>query len=297
MATAEQIIRRVLVRCGWPSVNAPLSDAEILELVDDEITSTLWPQLHAAQGDWHLARRDYTLVNGQALYRLPSRVWGPIKELLYVDSAGVARDLSKINIAEIGRLSKNQRPMDGSPYYAYADGDSLGLFPVPQSTDFSLRVIYYREPNAMCLATLARQITVVVDKQNFTLSSTIGSLGASVDFIGNGNAHQVISEEQPYAAVVGTNLGMQGEVPEDVQVGDWATPTGFTPVAPIPNHMIPQLCDRVAMAAMNSNGDQAGFNRNLATAKEREGRGLPTLEPRIEAEPDVIVPHSSPWRS
>jgi hypothetical protein len=298
VATADQIIRRVLVRCGWPSSNAPLDNAEILELVDDEITSTLWPQLHAAQGDWHLARKDYTLVSGQALYRLPELVWGPIKELEYVDSSGRARDLTVVNVGELGRIGNDSRPLNGTPYYAYVDGDNIGLFPPPSGTEYALRVTYYREPSALCLESAARRINILTSNDELTLESTIATFdGADVDIIGKGGSHQVIGAELGVTSVVGTLLTFANAYTEPLGVGDWVSLSGTSPVAQIPNHMVPQLCDRVAMAALNSNGDQAGFNRNAAVAKEREARGVPTLEPRIEAEPAIITPHSSPWRS
>ncbi len=300
MATADQILRRVLVRAGWPAnvAHAPLSAAEILELVDDEITGTLWPQLHASQGDWHLATRNYTLTPGVARYRLPSKVWGPLKELLYVDAGGEARDLVVMGIHELGRLPQNARPSTGSPFFIYVDGDHFGLWPTPTSSDYTVRVIYYREPNALTLEANARRITALLDDEGgeFTLSTTTSDFdNVDLDFIGDGNGHQCVADDRRSVSVTATTLTMDSKVTE-AAVGDWVAQSGFTPVAQIPNHMVPQLCDVVAAACANSNGDDKSFARNLGRAREREQRGTPTIDPRVEAEPVYVVGQDSAWR-
>lgn len=299
MATADQILRRVLVRAGWPAdvSKAPLGATDILELCDDEITGTLWPQLHASQGDWHLATRDYTLEVGTARYRLPLNMWGPIKELLYVDAAGEARDLVVMSVHELGRLPLQARPRNDTPFFIYVDGDHFGIWPTPTSTEITVRVIYYRAPSPLCLEAAARRVTAVVDDETFTLASTIATFEspAYLDFVAGGSGHAICAENKESAGVVGTQLNM-GESFTGVEVGDWVCLTGFTPLAQIPDHMVPQLCDVVAAACANSFGDDKTFARNLGRAREREQRGMPTLDPRVEAEPVIIVGQDSAWR-
>ncbi len=301
MATADQILARVLVRCGWGSTNNPVSDAEILAFADDEIIGTLWPQLLASQGDWHLAYADSALVADQAAYRMPKRMWGPIKDLLLVSSDGRARGLSVVNIEELGNLD----PSSGAPglvrFAAYIDGDSIGLWPTPGAGDAAaglvLRVRYYRRPNTLCLSALARQITAKPSALVLTLASTIEDWdnATEVDFVGDGVSHQVLAEDRGVTSVVATALTMDAAYPTTLVAGDWVTVAGTTPVAPIPDHMVPQLVSRVAAQCLNSNGDQLGFARNAAMATDHERRVMPTIEPRQEAEPRMIVPRNSPY--
>jgi len=293
VSTADQIVARVLVRCGWGSSGNPVSDAEILALADDEITSALWPQLHSAQGDWHLATKDHAITSGQALYRLPASAWGPIKDLLFVDSSE-ACSVPVVNVEELGHMAASGGPVSRSPYFAYVDGDSVGLHPIPASTSGTLRIRYYRQPSTLCLVAAARRITSIVDKQTYTISSPIGTFdGARVDFIGIGVAHQIISAEQLVTSVVSTSMEMDTSVPESVEVGDWVSLSGTTPVAQIPDHMVPQLVQRVAMQCLSSHGDNDGFKRASMMAADLERRGIPTIDPRNEAEPRVIMPRGS----
>ena len=300
MSTADQILRKTLVQCLWPATNAPLTSAEILELLDDEISETLWPQLHAAQGDWHLAVADTDLVASRARYRMPRRMWGPLKELLFVDEDGEARDFQTINISQLGRMARESRPSssDTAPYYAYVDGDFIGLHPIPSAAAGTLRVMYYRSPNALCLEAAARQISGITSSTVVQLETTITGWTSSsvVDIIGAGGSHQVVADGVGVASLVGTALTFDAALPDGVEVGDWVSLTGTTPVAQVPDNLIGQLISLGAAMCMASVGDDKGFARSSAKASDKERRAQNTLEPRNEAEPTIIRPRRGFFR-
>lgn len=353
----------------WPSTNAPLTTAEILEILDAEITGTLWPQLHASQGDWHLTYLDRSLVAEQRLYRMPKRMWGPIKDLLIVDSTGKETSLELINVEELGRMGTVGTSGGAERFVAYVDGDAVGLYPLPAEADtaLSLRERYYRAPNALCLAADARQIVEGVFTVDVTNMSTVGlsgllanvtidtgsgytpaigdslSLGGSVsgvvvlvtdathfridrdnsnigtgdatmslgpnrlkvgstvdwtalDVIGAGVSHQVLGDELAISAVDGTIITLEDDYPSLIEVGDWVSEAGTTPLAQVPDHLVPQLVQAAATVCLASGGDQAGFARSAAMQAKYEQRGMPTIDPRQEAEPRVIVPRNSPFQ-
>lgn len=344
----------------WPASNAPLTNAEILALCDDEITGTLWPLLHSGQGDWHLAYADHAITSGQALYRLPSRTWGPIKDIVFVDG-GQQSPCSVVNIEELARLGRGTPA--GQRYVAYVDGDAIGLHPEPTATSGTLRIRYYRTPNALCLSADARQVVAptftvsvtdmtsagaplanvtidtgsgytpgigdsylsgsgtvsgtvvaVTDATHFQISRDNANLGTgtgtvtlgpnrlklsstvswdSADVIGVGGSHQVQADELAISVVDGTIVTLTEDYPSNVAVGDWISAAGTTPLAQIPDHLVPFLVSRVSALALAAHGDQAGFTRAATISADLERRALPTVDPRNEAEPRVIIGRSS----
>ncbi len=282
----------------WPATNAPLTSAEILEILDAEITGTLWPQLLSSQGDWHLAYVDRALEADRAAYRMPQRMWGPVKDLLLVDSAGKADSLLLVNIEELGRLEPIPGAGGSGRFVAYLDGDSVGLWPTPTAADesYSLRIRYYHAPNTLCLESEARRVVTPQTSTTMVISSNAPTWTSTteLDIIGEGVSHQLLAEEQGVASHVSVALTFDAAYPDAVEAGDWLSISGTTPVAQIPDHLVPQLVQLAVAECLASVKDSATA-RASAKAADLERRGLPTIDPRQEAEPRVIVPRNTPF--
>lgn len=300
--TADTFATKVARRCFWPTTNAPLSTSEILAIGDEEISGDLWPQILASQGDYYLGKLDQAITADVARYRMPNRAYGPIREVVVVDDDGLEYDVPLINIGDLGAALSSYGATSSGVHH-YIDGDFIGLWPVPDATDHTLRVRYYRHPNELVLVASALQVTSIAALAGGDLvfasnPDTLWNVGDKLDVVSNGNAHQILADEYtiasfPNATTLRFSATLTGS---GIQVGDWVTLTGYTPVVQVPDFMVPALIRRTAQGALEAFGDEAGALREGRAAKRLEERAQATSIPRSEAESRVVVPRNSPLR-
>lgn len=295
--TAETLIAKVQRRCFWPSTNAPFSDADILDIADEEIAGTIWPSIIATQGDYYISAIDHAITAAYDRYRLPTNSYGPIRDILYVDSAGVETSMRMIDLEDLGRLPVST----GDDYQYFLDGDFIGLYPMPASTEGTLRIRYFRHPSALALASAGATITAATDAAavlDFVISVLPATFvtGAYVDVTNHGNSHQLLLDRWLLStAAVLTLTSLTTWHGSGIGVGNYVTLSGTTSIVPVPDQMIPWLVSRVAAACLQGNDpSNAQIQRELA--RDHEARAISVSKPRSIAEPQTIVVRNSPYR-
>lgn len=294
--TAAQLIARAKARALWPTENAPLTDAEILSLADEEILGTLWPILLKSQGDHYLSVLDYPITANYSRYRQPNNAIR-IKDVLLVDEDGEEGDsLNFVNIEELGRLGN-----DGD-LVAYIDGDFLGLHPRPELTQHTLRIRYYRAPSALTLegvrvGAVSLPSTIAIDEDDTpTHPATFFTPAADdeLDIVSGGNTHQLLCDRFTVDNfALGAILFEEELDGSGVQEGDWISYAGRTPIVQVPDHMVPLLIQRLKLAMVDAHGDNAAFQRTASMLQPLTAAASSTTSPRTEAEPKTITGHLS----
>lgn len=306
MATVAQLLTMIRMRARWPTTNAPVPDDSLLLLANDEIASFFWPLLLASQGDYYTTYQDCAIVVGRARYRLPKNGFGPIKDALLVSTSGRESSLSFCNLGEVGKGDVSS----ADPYMAFIDGDLLGLTPAPTVTDGTvLRIRYYRKPNVLIPtdAGLGNIVAPVLSITSATrlvadedLASFIGDVGRVVDILGQGSGHQVLADSMTVTANSAAGAGLLNldfaAIPDVVEVGDSLVWSGYTPFVQLPDFMVPLLSARVAMLALDIEGDEPAFKRKAALVDELQKAAVGALEPRYEGEPRMTQPRGTPHR-
>lgn len=300
MTTGVELLAMIRTRARWPSTNAPVSDANLLLLSNDEIASVMWPWLLASQGDYYTTYQDAPITANKTRYRLPDKAFGPIKGAWLVDVAGVERPMSFCGIAELG-----QDVSTDLDFTAFFDGDLLGLTPTPKVTDGrTLRIRYYRRPNLLNAAaaeagTALRVIGTLTSATRLTLTSNVaGSVfgaGRAVDIISQGGNHQVLAESLVITAAGTATLDF-ASYPDVIAAGDHIVDAGLTSLVQLPDYMVPLLAQRVAMIGLDIEGDSDGFERKLALVAELKKEAIGTMQPRQEGEPRMTQPRGTPHR-
>lgn len=323
---ADDLVSKALVRCFWPATNAPITSAEMLALADEEISGRYWPLVISSQGDYYLSWRDAAITAGQRRYRLPMRTYGPIKDVVHVDSSGKLTSLSQINIEDIAHQTITSAG-DNIRAQWYFDGDFIGLYPEPVRTEGTLRIRYYRHPSSLVLQAAAAQVMKVtlnsggVDKLLLNTAALPTGWDAlipllTLDLIGQGNAHQVLAADCIATAVATVVAAKQlsfavGTIPSDLgderdlslQLGTtnallgYVALVGRTPVVQLPDFMLPALIRQVAGASLRAHGENDAADREDAAAARLLEQAESTAKPRSEAEPNYIVTRNSPLRA
>ena len=309
--TANNLISRVLRRCFWPAdsgtglaSNAPLTDADILAIADEEIAGDFANMVVQLGGEWFYAEADYAITATKARYRLPDKLFGPLIDVVRVDSAGNQISLGELDTREIGhRLGSSTRNFDH-----LVQGDFVRLSPTPTATQDTLRVKYHRQPGTLVLVANALQITSVSDDLDTSTSLEFGSdpaaifsEGDEIDVVSDGNAHSlhtyenaITSVSNPAILIGATN---NGEPTSLIAIGDWAVLSGTTPIVPLPNELLSALVKRVASECLRANGERDAAMREAKAADEAWTAAHSLLFDRSEAEPNTVITHNSSLRS
>lgn len=307
--TAENLITAVKRRCFWPTTNAPLTDAQILAVADEEILGTLYPTVIAAHADYYSATLDQAIVASQSKYRLPANAYGPIKDITIVDPNGVEFSVSLSDAEDVGHglwfnRYYGQYNNGGVSFTMFFEGDFLQLRPLPNASVNSLRIRYYRQPSPLCLSAITTTVAsiVSVSAKQFTIAANPASWSQSpatyLSIITQGNAHQTIVDEALISILSSLTITLANSGPSiaDIAIGDYVTLQDTTPVVQLPDFMLTAAVRRIAAACLEAHGDEKA-GAEFTEANRLIELAIETATPRTEGEPKVITTSNSPWRS
>lgn len=297
--TTSDLLTSVKLRCFWDT-NAPLSDAELLTLANDELQSDVFPLLLSSQGGFRLADLDHSITADQQLYKLPPRAHGGrLYDVLYVDSNGRETSLPMQEMEELGHIyTEGGVESPGSMLWFLKD-DYVGLYPTPTTTRDTLRLRYYMRPGTMVTVASAAQITAVTSTTLTFASGTIPTAWTTTntfDVISDTGTFRNIEIDKTSNTITTTSMTWT-TLDSGVQVGDWVALAKESPLPQIPEALHPYLYQKVAVRALQSAGDREGWRDAIAELEKMEDRVKDLMSPRVDGETKSIVPRYAPIRN
>lgn len=298
--TSDSLITRVIRACRWSTESEslrPRTNADLLAIADEIILGTVWPTVLALSPDYYVCTIDHALVDGYSRYRLPGRIFGPVKDVLVLDADGNEANSNLITLEELGRLER----LAGSRMYHYIDGDYLGVEPVPGAgvTD-SIRIRYFRAPSTLALAATSTTVTACdfeTDPDELTVDDgSVFTTGDDADVISAGSAHQVLAEDIGLTVAGNVLTSDTTLLGSGVQLGDYVAPAGTTPIVQVPDHATPWLVALIASEAMEHH-DPQGSTRQAQRAAALLGNMQKISAPRTLSEPETLSDPLSPFEA
>lgn len=310
MMTGDQLIAAVKRRCFWPRGvdKAPFTDAEILAICDEELVSDARPMVVQAGGEFDLAYKDYTIVSAQARYRLPSRMYDGVRDVVWVDSSGQEFKLGTLMLEDVPSaivVAMTTPSVRDCRYYL--DGDFLHIHPAPTDTSGTLRVKYALHPSALVKTTSANVaiITGFTYAENGdppydgVISWTAGQLnpdGVTCDVVSAGNAHSCLMYDFTAVVTTGDNSRFEWPFNPSIVAGDYLCRAGYTPIVQLPDAALAYFVRQCARACLEAADDEQGAAREFRAAEALRAKALGVLKPRNKAEPTTITTRNSPLR-
>lgn len=290
-ATTDDLADAIRECAALPDAGT-LADAEIFRVADREIQTRFVPFMREVREGYGLTYTSQTLTVGTADYRIPSDAQGgTIQSLVYVDSSGNERNLTRLTIQDDQEWSTNGSVRGYALY-----GDKIRLFPAPDTAD-TLRIWYYRRPSKL----VAVASCVTVSSKTSTTLTTSGTptwaSGTPIDVV-QANPHFAVVIDGNAATYVTTTTTLAGSATTtDVTVGDYVCEHMTSCVVGLPAELYYALVSATAAQLLNSDGDPQGFAREMAQCERlmRDARSI--LSPRADGSPRFIFPRNSPTRS
>ncbi len=277
-----------------------LTEARIIEFLDEDMRSTLVPLVLAAKEEFYVQNYDQTPVTGTYTYTIPKRAaFATWRDIVWVDPLG-----NEIAMTELApEYVKITYPVGNlPPIYTFGfvlQNDHIVLWP-PNSTiptQYMLRMKIKRQPNHLTPASNCAQVTSVNSGASqvtlngngdttWTTSLTFDAIPNSPQFtsLGDDLTISTINQVTPTATVLTFN-----SYPTNIAVGDWICPARLSPIPQIPYDCFPLLIQRGVIRCLESLGD----TQNLQVAERRyQDMAVDfarTVSPRIEGTRKALV--------
>lgn len=290
---AEDLIESVKSRSFAPISQTTFQDADILRILNEEMSLGLVAKIQKQREDFFLTRKTTNLIASKDHYLLPKRAIGNALKALFLVSGTDKRLLTRRDIDRIGEYSTT--PGDSSEFYF--EGDEVVLMHTPGSGTDSLLFVYSRRPNKLALTTSCAKISsvsTVTTTTTFTVDTDLTAdlaVGDKVDFLRTDSPFTLWSEEVAITAITATTIAVLKSDIVDVDgtvepaALDYICPTGFSNIPMLPEEFHPVLAEMGACRMIRSLGDAAKLQASMATLKQMMDDALDLIKNRAESSP------------
>lgn len=279
----EDLVNSVKRRSLVPVSQTTFQDSDIIALANEEIGSTIVPDIQAVREDLFLTLKEVSIVNSQADYRLPERAIGSsLKTLMFGLDSDSVWEIPRIH------LSRTQDSVtSGNPDSFFLKGDFVSLYPTPNGGGL-LKMWYYRRPSELVPTSEVATITAISDLGS-TLSITVdadltGVLSTTVtaDIFSNVAPSIIKVMDIEIVSVSASTIVITLDNSNDFVVGDCISlsKTINTPLVPVEFH--PVLAQAVSCRLLEALGDLNKLQTGMTKLAEMRSQALKLITNRVE---------------
>lgn len=308
------LIRRAKLQEMVPNSDVTFSDADIMELMGQELLSTIVPLVAGVREEYMVVTRDYVLPTQNAgqtsnvvnWLEIPEEATGlRLRDVYVTDNNGNFTNLPRLNPEQVAAFTNmswfgpSMNTWAGSGYGGfYVQGNRLFLYPYVMASNRAVRLTFERRPAKLNLTAYSAQI-INITGNDVTVGPTVSSWTANqyVDFVKNATPHDYVADQSatqalytsavPLQAVLvgaasGSTYTFDSAVIASLSVGDWMCTNGYAPFAQfIPTEASNVLVQATSVRLLEALGDREG--QKFAQDKlDRYSRDLVKLiEPRV----------------
>lgn len=288
----DTLASNVALRCLNPASQNTFQQADIVTLMDRELSLGIVPLLKKLNQSYMVMNVDRTIVQGTSAYTFPPRAVGnAMRDIVLLDSSGNEVALNNLEREYI----KVQFPFNFVPsiwsFGQYLTGNEVNLWNtlIQSYTAYTLRFITERRPGGLTLSTNCGQITAITGNV-LTLSNVDSSwtTSSTFDIINDQPPFQSIVDDATITAISGSQITLTS-VPTGLARGQWVCPAMLSCIPQIPYEFFALLEERtVAVLA-----EALDMSQLLASAKARivefENNASAIARPRVSGSPKVII--------
>jgi hypothetical protein len=300
----DAMINSARRRTMTPEDTSTFTDADILDILDEEMNAQVLDKLKVLHGD------NLTVVvdiprNDEGSYDIPYRAVGNTLRDLSMVQGDVLYELSQISI---GELPDHTYSSDSNAYMDmfYMENSQIKLVG-PSRSYTSIRMRFMLRPNVLTKQEEAGTISdIVTDDIAGTTTLVLSSVGRNFvsgveyDIIGAKSPNKIKAfDKLPTSVSIGSSgsivfntADLSNEL-RDIKKGDYVSLAGETPVPNIPTEMHPLLAQAAAVQLLESMTDTEALT-NAQKRMEKMTASIQTLvDNRVDLAPKKIKPRHS----
>lgn len=265
-----------------------LSDADILNIANDELQTFVVPLLMSVREEYFVTYLDTAIVAGTTDYALPQRaIGGKLRNVLVGDTTNGFVPLLRIEPEQAWRYGTS----GGTAGYTVR-GNSVVLVPSPSSAS-TLRMEYFRRPGA--LVTVAASTTVsTVAAPNVVTTATIPATmttSAPLDGILAYPTFETTFSDITPSVASGTSLRLA--TLGSLAAGDYVCLAGASCVPQIPVELHPLLAQRTVLKIWEAQGNPNAKSAQ-AIGDEMAKHAMTLITPRVEGGARYLINRNAP---
>lgn len=296
MISSNDVLRSVKRAVSVPASQPLLTDADILALADEIISSRIVSLIESFDTEFFLRLQTIPILPNKSLYDIPYRaVARGLRDLTILDTNGNKRSLPLIALEDIPFFIQSTF-ISGF----YFRGDKIALTPpVPDLPTSTVLECWWRiAPSKLMQESNAGVVSNISYAQAGFDLVTLSSIpsyctpGALIDFVKAKSGSAILDFDQTIQSINGNTLYFtEGAVPTDLSIGDYICPPQYSPVLnEIPNETIGLIRSHVTYRILMAIGDYEAaaivWNKDIP-AEEKDFKSL--MSPRIDGEPTIVI--------
>lgn len=288
----DSLAANVNLKCLNPISQNTYTLADIVTLMDNELSLGVVPLLKKTQQDYFVYNVDVTITAGKSAYTMPRRAIGnALRDVVLLDASG--NEVALNNLAR--EYIKVQFPFNFVPsiwsFGQYLTANEVNLYNtlIQSYTAYTLRFITERRPGGLTLSTNCGKVTAITGSV-VTLSNVDSAWTTSTtfDIVDPLPPFRPISDDVAVTNITGQQMTLSS-VPTDLAVGQWFCPAMLSCIPQIPYEMFPLLTERTVATI----AEGLDMSQLLASAKakitEFEENSAALARPRVTGSPKVII--------
>lgn len=291
--TTSGLVANIKRRVTVPTSQNLFQPEDIVAFANDELQSFIVPLIMSVREEHFVAVYEVSVEANQQYYEIPGDAIG--MKLRAVD---VINDQSNNTIwSSLARLEPEDVSGNywdyGQPTGFYLQGNSVVLYPIPQSGG-TLRLTYFKRCSELVYVNKAGLVSNVDTNTNEVTLSTVPAgwvVGTLVDVVNPNPPFNTPKTQLEITAVNGFTVTLSDVT--GIVNGYWVCLTGETVVAYIPVECQNVLAQAAACKLLEALGDSEGLKRSQAKLEEIIKQMMTILNPRVDGSPKKITSHGN----
>jgi hypothetical protein len=295
--TSGDLVDSIKTRGQIPDTQNLISDDRILQLANEEMSTTLLPMVLSKHEAYYLVKEVIQFENGKNRYDIPSRSIGSkIREVSFLQDIDNLNELREMVQISVDDLSHQQFNSNVNHFYIEDDQIVIHVDPESISSTSGILVHYFQRPNALVLGIRVGVITNIDRNSGIVTFSTLPDnfeANQKYDFIRTKSPHKILDYDVMIKYITLDPL----DIPDSLVVGDRVALAGETDLVNAPTELHPLLAQMTCSLVLESIGD----NQNLVLAEQRLKRMKDdvgsVLDNRVIGSPIKARRRNSPLRN
>jgi len=298
--TTNELIEDIKQRASVPTSQSLFNEDRFVRFLSSKLRDNVVPLMLSVREDYFVTYVDLDVTNLTAetnKYSLPERAIGmKLKDVVLVDDRG--------NEEQLPRLTYQDKALPGhvdyqSLYGFYVEGNSIRLFVQDSFVGETLRMYYYRRPNALVKTSNAGKIltidsgTGVVTLDN---APTTWTTATTFDLICGKPPFDSKSDDTAITAIGGFDLTF-ATIPEGLAVGDWVCEANESVIPQIPYEGFSLLVQLGVVKVLEALNDTRGWQTAVEDYKQMQMDVKTMLSPRVDEATLKTVSRNGVWRN
>ena len=301
--TSDDLINAVRMRCQLPSASndGKFTNADLLELANEEFLTNVLPEIRKARGNYYVASVDYTVASGVSAYNIPSRAQGAsLRDVTFVNTDGTGFSLPEIPLEDVDYYKTS-----GSTWWSTAlcyciENNKVLLRPEPTQAG-TLRLRYYQRPGRLVPTSEAMKVTGFGPNPTQVQGDVPASWGTSstFDIVLADPTFDTIATDETVTAVTtgaGGSVTFTNPYPTELAVGDYISLATESAVVQLTAELQPALISATCVRVLESMGDLQSAQLAQGLYQRQMQQAVAHIQPRNDGEQPRIINRRGPLR-